>query len=138
MENPYRHRSGTLAHYQGKIGKYLAEVGASQIMFCQDRPMVAFMLNGLPFQISQPIEPLVERFGETERKAVKQAWALLQEYVCSMISRAVINADSETNLWRFLTPHLLLADGRSIESEIADKIESGHSGLLLASAQVDR
>ena len=131
-ENPYRHREGKIDFYRRKIEKHLQRLGAKRIMLGSDIPSVTFTLSGQRYIVDQDPEAFIKAWPRTKpHKAFTYAWALLADYIIGSLTRAEINAENLEDIYRYMSPHLLLRDGvTTVEDEIVRAISRDDVPLL--------
>ncbi|MBW2309420.1 MAG: hypothetical protein JRG73_21085 [Deltaproteobacteria bacterium] len=134
---PYQYVTGSVHTAMGQTGRNLEKVGATDVFMNHSLPEVFFRLNEKPFAIRVPIGVFMRLNGGDKKKAIKQGWSALRDYVKALVILAKCSV-GEDEAWRVLAPHLLLADGKSTAADlIAASAERGKLRLALPASSGD-
>lgn len=136
IKNPYEYRKGGkrgAGWHISKLTSQLEKVGATNILVSHGSAQVFFELGEKHFRGWQSSEAFIEKWPKTkDSQAIVCAWALLQDYMCACITRALINKHSDTEYWMFLTPFLLVDHKVTVEDLAIKKIHETDSSKLLS------
>ncbi len=127
---PYRYVTGSVSTATGVVAKVLEKVGATDIYMAHSKAEVYFRLNDKPFVVKFPIGLFHRLNGGDEKKALRQAWSALRDYVKALVIRMQCTI-SDGDYWKAISGHLLTERGAAAEDMLIAAVEKKKLRLSL-------
>ena len=127
---PYKSVTATEGNNITAIIKLLEGVGARDITIAHERPAAGFTLGPNPYIVGQNMDWFCEKNGGDKKKARRQAWSALRDYLKALTIR--LQTDDKTEAVKMLASHLQLPGPivETVGDMVHAKARSGDIKLL--------